>query len=150
MRCPSCGVENPAGVKFCHHCGSSFKNRCPSCESENPPDAKFCGACGTTLGVEEKHPAANSRKRKGTTGAKETRRPAASPTTAKNRPTSPEAERRQLTGMFCDLVGSTSLSQQLDPEELRTVILAYQETCAQAIRRFEGHLARYIGDGLLV
>ena len=82
MRCPSCGFENPAGVKFCHHCGSSFKNRCPSCESENPPDAKFCGACGTTLGVEEKHPAAKSRKRKGTTGAKKMRRPAASPTTA--------------------------------------------------------------------
>jgi len=52
--------------------------------------------------------------------------------------------------MFCDLVGSTPLSQQLDPEELRTVILAYQETCAQVIRHFEGHLARYIGDGLLV
>jgi len=52
--------------------------------------------------------------------------------------------------MFCDLVGSTTLSQQLDPEDLRTVILAYQETCAQAIRHFEGHLARYIGDGLLV
>jgi class 3 adenylate cyclase/predicted ATPase len=61
-----------------------------------------------------------------------------------------DAERRQLTVMFCDLVGSTPLSQQLDPEELRTVILAYQETCAQVIRRFEGYLARYVGDGLLV
>src|SRR5262249_16696380 len=61
-----------------------------------------------------------------------------------------EAERRQLTVMFCDLVGSTPLSQRLDPEELRTVILAYQEACAQVIRRFEGYLARYVGDGLLV
>jgi class 3 adenylate cyclase len=60
------------------------------------------------------------------------------------------AERRQLTVMFCDLVGSTPLSQQLDPEELRTVILAYQEACAQVIRRCEGYLARYVGDGLLV
>jgi class 3 adenylate cyclase len=48
--------------------------------------------------------------------------------------------------MFCDLVDSTPLSQQLDPEELRTVILAYQETCAQVIRRFEGYLARYVGQ----
>jgi class 3 adenylate cyclase/predicted ATPase len=60
------------------------------------------------------------------------------------------AERRQLTVMFCDVVGSTTLSTQLDPEELRTVILAYRETCASAIARFGGHLAKYIGDGLLV
>src|SRR5262245_19334665 len=61
-----------------------------------------------------------------------------------------EAERRQLTVMFCDLVGSTPLAEKLDPEELRTVILAYQQTCAEQIRHFEGYLARYIGDGLLV
>src|SRR5262249_57383800 len=60
------------------------------------------------------------------------------------------AERRQLTVMFCDLVGSTPLSQQLDPEDLRTVILAYQDACAAVIWRFEGYLARYVGDGLLV
>ena len=62
----------------------------------------------------------------------------------------PEAERRQLTVMFCDLVGSTPLAEKLDPEDLREVILAYQETCAQVIRHFEGYLARYVGDGLLV
>jgi predicted ATPase/class 3 adenylate cyclase len=61
-----------------------------------------------------------------------------------------EAERRQLTVEFIDLVGSTMLSQQLDPEELLAVIQAYRETCASVIRRFEGHLAKYIGDGLLV
>jgi len=59
-------------------------------------------------------------------------------------------ERRQLTVMFCDLVGSTELSTQLDPEDLRTVIQAYRATCATVIRHFEGHLAKYIGDGLLV
>jgi TOMM system kinase/cyclase fusion protein len=59
-------------------------------------------------------------------------------------------ERRQLTVMFCDVVGSTALSTQLDPEELRAVILAYRKTCAAVISRFGGHLAKYIGDGLLV
>src|SRR6266849_1763614 len=59
-------------------------------------------------------------------------------------------ERRQLTVMFCDLVGSTALSARLDPEELREVIQAYRETCASVIRRFAGYLAKYIGDGLLV
>src|SRR5215510_14642528 len=62
----------------------------------------------------------------------------------------PSAERRQLTVMFCDLVGSTALSEQLDPEELREVVRAYQAMCVEVIGRFEGHLAKYIGDGLLV
>src|SRR5713226_5674746 len=59
-------------------------------------------------------------------------------------------ERRQLTVMFCDLVGSTALSEQLDPEELRDVVRAYQETCTDVIRRYEGHIAQHLGDGLLV
>src|SRR5919199_5497223 len=62
----------------------------------------------------------------------------------------PEAERRQLTVLFCDVVGSTALSAQLDPEELREVVRAYQATCAQVIARFDGHIAQYLGDGLLV
>jgi TOMM system kinase/cyclase fusion protein len=52
--------------------------------------------------------------------------------------------------MFCDVVGSTALSERLDPEDLREVVRGYQETCAEAIRRFDGHLAKYLGDGLLV
>ena len=61
-----------------------------------------------------------------------------------------EAERRQLTVLFCDLVDSTVLASQLDPEEWREVVRAYQETCAKVIARFEGHIAQYLGDGLLV
>ena len=59
-------------------------------------------------------------------------------------------ERRQLTVMFCDLVGSTALSEQLDPEELQTVVRTYQEMSAQVIERYEGYIAQYLGDGLLV
>src|SRR6266852_863953 len=62
----------------------------------------------------------------------------------------PEAERRQLTLPLCDLVGSTQLSGQLDPEDLRTVVRAYQEVAAAVIQRYEGHIAQYLGDGLLV
>jgi len=67
-------------------------------------------------------------------------------------PTRPasEAERRQLTVLFCDLVGSTQLSGQLDPEDLREVVRAYQETAAEVIQHYEGHIAQYLGDGLLV
>ena len=61
-----------------------------------------------------------------------------------------DAERRQLTVLFCDLVDSTKLAGQLDPEDLRQVIRAYQATCAEVIARFDGHIAQYLGDGLLV
>jgi class 3 adenylate cyclase/tetratricopeptide (TPR) repeat protein len=61
-----------------------------------------------------------------------------------------EAERRQITILFCDLVGSTALSAELDPEDLREVVQAYQKTCAEAVRSFGGHVAQYLGDGLLI
>jgi class 3 adenylate cyclase/predicted ATPase len=64
-------------------------------------------------------------------------------------PTS-EAERRQLTVMFCDLVDSTKLSSQLDPEDLRTIVREYQKICSEVITRFDGHVAQLLGDGLLV
>ena len=59
------------------------------------------------------------------------------------------AERRQLTVMFCDLVGSTALSAQLDPEDMREVIRAYQDACSGAIARYDGFLAKFMGDGVL-
>jgi len=62
----------------------------------------------------------------------------------------PGAERRQLTVMFCDLVGSTELSARLDPEDLREVVRSYQEKAADLIQGFDGHIAQYLGDGLLV
>jgi predicted ATPase/class 3 adenylate cyclase len=62
----------------------------------------------------------------------------------------PEAERRQLTVVFCDLVGSTQLSGQLDPEDWRAVVRAYQEATAGVIQSYAGHIAQYLGDGLLV
>jgi class 3 adenylate cyclase len=61
-----------------------------------------------------------------------------------------EAERRQLTVMFCDLVGSTALSTGMDPEDLRDVIASYQSRCSAAIRRYDGFVAKYMGDGILV
>jgi class 3 adenylate cyclase/tetratricopeptide (TPR) repeat protein len=65
-------------------------------------------------------------------------------------PLSPDAERRQLTVLFCDLVDSMRLAGQLDPEDLRQVIRAYQAACTAVIQRYAGHIAQYLGDGLLV
>ena len=59
------------------------------------------------------------------------------------------AERRQLTIMFCDLVGSTAMSARLDPEDMREVMRAYQQACADAIARYDGFVAKFMGDGVL-
>src|SRR5262245_37059462 len=75
-----------------------------------------------------------------------TRRPRA---TASPRAQTSEGERRHLTVMFCDLVDSTAMSARLDPEDLRLVIDAYQRACGEMIERYEGHIARYLGDGIL-
>jgi class 3 adenylate cyclase len=72
---------------------------------------------------------------------------AAEPTTVAARPL--EAERRQLTVLFCDLVDSTELASRLDPEDLREVMRIYQAACADVVCRFEGHVARFLGDGVL-
>jgi class 3 adenylate cyclase len=62
---------------------------------------------------------------------------------------STSGERRQLTVMFCDLVGSTALSEKLDPEELRSLLHAYRTVCGEVIARYDGFVARYVGDGIL-
>ncbi|MHB9009031.1 MAG: AAA family ATPase [Limisphaerales bacterium] len=65
-------------------------------------------------------------------------------------PTASLGERRQLTVMFCDLVGSTALSTVLDPEELRELIRTYRKACADVVTRYGGHVAQYLGDGLMI
>src|SRR5262249_34562888 len=150
MRCGSCGFENPEQAKFCEECGTTLVRVCPSCGQQVRSTAKFCGQCGMTLGAAATPLPAKRRSRKDVTSARKARRSTASPSAAKSRPAAPEAERRQLTVMFCDLVGSTALSTQLDPEELREVIRAYRESCASAISRFGGYLGKYIGGGVLV
>ena len=65
-------------------------------------------------------------------------------------PIAPEAERRQLTVMFCDLVGSTPLSTRFDPEDLREIVGAYHGCVTDTVARFSGFVAKYMGDGVLI
>jgi class 3 adenylate cyclase len=125
MECPECGAPNPEDKSFCGECGARLAWRCPSCDAANPPGKKFCGDCGANLSATATQP---------TEGAS---------------PRAPEAERRQLTVMFVDLVGSTALSSRLDPEDLREVMRRYQDAVAGAVTRYGGHVAKYLGDGVL-
>ena len=112
--------------------------RCASCLAENPDDARFCGRCGALLAVEQ---------HAGQAPLDPLRE---SPHPADRMAASGGLERRAVTIMFCDLVGSTAMSRRLDPEELGEVLLAYRETCAQTVDRYGGYVARYVGDSLLV
>ncbi len=132
MECPSCRTEVPEGSKFCDGCGAPVPTRCPACGGTNRAGAKFCSDCGAKLG------------RPGGSVPP----PASAPgTTAAPRSS---AERRQLTVLFCDLVGSTALSSRLDPEDLREIIGAYHGCVAETVDRLDGFVAKYMGDGVLV
>src|SRR6266581_6747034 len=146
MRCTSCGTANREGAKFCDACGTALPLACPACGTANRPGAKFCNECGASLtGQQSVPPPAQAVPTPTTLTAQPTQ--VASPSMVSQ---TSEAERRQLTVMFCDLVDPTKLSSQLDPEEYRDVVRAYQRVCTDVIQRYEGHIAQLLGDGLLV
>src|SRR5713226_3235263 len=122
MRCSTCAAENREGRKFCAECGAPLNTRCPSCGAENEPAEKFCGECGVALDDAAVASAADT--------------PAA-------------GERRHLTVLFCDLAGSTEIAARLDPEEWRETVSSYHRAAAEAITRFGGHVAKYLGDGVM-
>ena len=130
MECPSCGSANQDANRFCGDCGAPLAQHCRACGRESPPGKRFCGDCGAPL-----------------TNALSSERPSTAATPGN--PASAGAERRQLTVMFCDLVGSTALASQLDPEDLREVIGKYHKDVAMVVGRFDGFVAKYMGDGVL-
>ena len=127
MRCGQCGTENPSDRKFCGECGAQFLLRCPQCGKENVPPFRFCGECGAALDN------------------------AAGPRVAAAAPVmvSAAGERRHLTVLFCDLVGSTEIAARLDPEEWRELVAAYHRAAAEAVTHYGGHVAKYLGDGVM-
>jgi hypothetical protein len=99
MNCAQCGLEIPAGMRFCGGCGHPA-------QAATPPSDRVVA--------------------------------------------DQEGDRRQLTVMFCDLVGSTLMSQNMDAEDLSDLLAAYQRVCAEAVQRYDGHIAQYLGDGVLI
>ncbi|WP_455376294.1 adenylate/guanylate cyclase domain-containing protein [Kaarinaea lacus] len=133
MRCENCSFENPAGMKFCGQCAASLSPTCPKCQFNNPSDFKFCGNCGTPLDA----------------GNNTTDNQHSSGTASLGTGDDTHAERRQLTVMFCDVVGSAALSEIIDPEDLRDIMGDYRDTCQKAVAKYQGHIAQYLGDGIL-
>ncbi|MET0345884.1 MAG: AAA family ATPase [Casimicrobiaceae bacterium] len=135
MQCSTCLATLPEAAKFCIACGAPAPSVCAACGFANLGHANFCAECGARLTSGHAYEAPPAP-------------PAAGRLVAE--PSPPAVERRQLTVLFCDLVGSTLLSSRLDPEELREVIGAYHRCVADTVERFGGFVARYMGDGALV
>lgn len=132
LTCTGCGAETVPGAKFCAQCGQAVALRCRSCGAEHTPQARFCMQCGTSLS--------------GGAAA-----PSAAPAGSSLAHSAPApVERRHMTFMFCDLVGSTQLSREIDPEDLRDILTDYRDAAGAAVRRYEGTIAQYYGDGILI
>jgi hypothetical protein len=127
MECLNCKAHLSEGSRFCVECGAPLPLACSSCGHTNPLNAKFCGNCGTKLAGVSTTLAATA---------------AASSTPA---PTESSAERRQLTVMFCDLVGSTALSTQLDLHASEPCALQAQRHALVAVRLRGFDQAAFIG-----
>ena len=121
MNYPGCGEPSPSTKRFCTNCGAQLPRQCHACGAANPPAAKYCGDCGSPLAVAQ--PLAGI--------------------------SDSEAERRQLTVMFCDLVDSTELVSTMDPEEFAAVIRQFRSACADVVADHNGMIAQYLGDGFV-
>jgi hypothetical protein len=123
MKCYQCDAAIRSGQRFCEACGAQVDRTCPACHAPAPPDARFCGKCGASFAGKTDVPSGSS--------------------------PSSDGERRQLTVLFADVVGSTELAAHLDPEALREVLRAYQGICVDSVARYGGNVNQYIGDGVV-
>ncbi len=128
MKCPRCGTDNRAGVRFCVQCGSQLTRACASCGAPYNEGERFCGECGSAL-----IPAA----------ARSVAPPSQADTPGRS------AERRHVTVLFADLVGFTRLSQHRDAEDVRDLLSRYFDTARTIIARYGGTVEKFIGDAVM-
>jgi class 3 adenylate cyclase/tetratricopeptide (TPR) repeat protein len=147
MKCSNCGFENPDGFKFCNGCGQKLVLICPSCRTANPPGSKFCGECGHNLtptavppkelSFDEKLKKIQKYLPKGITEKILSQRDRI------------EGEKKQVTVMFCDMEGFTSLSEKLGPEEMYTLMDQVYEILIHKVHDYEGTVNEMTGDGVM-
>ena len=142
--CPKCGSHNPSGVDVCTQCAAPLARICANCGFANPINFKFCGNCGANLlGSAAARPA----------GEEERQRPSAIPTALAEKITRVgkqiEGERRNVTVLFCDISGFTTIAEKLDPEQVYDFIDSVRQVFTDEIYKHEGTLDKWLGDGLM-
>jgi class 3 adenylate cyclase len=140
MRCPSCGFENPTGMKFCGQCATPLTGPCPACGYANPPGFAFCGQCAAPL------TAGPTASRQQAPLRYTPRHLAERILTAK---AALEGERKQVTVLFADLKGSMELLAERDPEDARAILDPVLEHMMAAVHRYEGTVNQVMGDGIM-
>src|SRR6266545_5721189 len=139
MQCPRCHAENAAGIRFCGQCAAPLASPCPSCGVSNPPENKFCGQCAAPLGK-------LARPRFASPDAYTPRHLAEKILTSKS---ALEGERKQVTVLFCDLPGSTTLAERLGPDAMHGFLNRFFELALAEIHRYEGTINQFLGDGFM-
>jgi len=135
MKCPRCSADNLAGLKFCGQCGAPLGVPCPSCGSDNPPEHRFCGQCGVPLD----RPGLQEAVARGPFIPK----PSAAPGIAL------PGEMKQVTVLFCDIVGSTPLTERLGAEAMRDLVSSFLATSLAEVHRYGGAAPQFTGDGFM-
>jgi class 3 adenylate cyclase len=138
VRCPGCGHENPDEARFCLHCGAQLTIPCPACGVVLPPGARFCPECGHAVAAA----------------------PAPAPAPAGYTPRhiseqilavqgAIEGERKQVSVLFCDIVASSALAAEVEPEEFHLVIDRFFRVAMAEVHRYEGTVNQFLGDGFM-
>lgn len=125
LTCARCNHRNHTSSRFCIGCGAPLERQCPQCMKPLAADANYCDGCGARIDDESQ------------------------PRSSQLADVQESLERRQMTVMFCDLRDSTRLSEALDPEDLRRVLGLFQDCCTKIIKKYDGYVSRYMGDGIL-
>jgi class 3 adenylate cyclase/tetratricopeptide (TPR) repeat protein len=146
MRCPHCHHENRDEARFCAACGSSLAARCPACGYEPPLGAAFCDHCGTPLTRPPPPIPPPAAPHPQTLHAYTPKHLAEKILTARS---ALEGERRQVTVLFADLAGFTTMAEKLDPEEVHQIMDHCFERITAEVHRFEGTINQYTGDGVM-
>ncbi|MEX0993549.1 MAG: adenylate/guanylate cyclase domain-containing protein [Solirubrobacterales bacterium] len=147
LACSSCGHPNREGARFCGECGASLEatRRCPACGSENPSEQRFCDECGSKLEAQA--------------GASPASAPAFTPTPVelpehltrkiRDQAAGLAGERKQVTVLFADVMGSMELAERLDAEQWRQIMERFFAILCEGVHRFEGTVDKFTGDGIM-
>ena len=121
-QCPRCRAENRRGVQYCEECGAAMPAACPRCGAPTVAGKRFCGGCGAPLGTHAGLPPA---------------------------PTAPQGENRQVTVLFCDMVGSTGLAERIGAEAMHRLVGQFLDIAGEEVRRYGGTVSAFLGDGIM-
>ena len=141
VMCPDCGRPARLGARFCEQCGATLARRCPNCRSDVGASARFCASCGHRLDAPPDVAAVAAA--------------AAVPSASQPHPAeksvrdwaAPEGERRTVTVLFADAVGSTGLAERVGEEEMYALMQRCLARMTETVHRFDGHIAHFAGDG---